>query len=178
MTNTMSEDRLRNVRAWAAARPDMSGSEVIVGAIDELLHLREVLTFPIITPEASSHALFIRVLSEHEKGQPVNGQDLINALMWRVKNQRREIARLQEKRAAVEPSEVPDCLRCGVAHYPPCPERPLGHTGGSDCPCSECVAWRTSKSNEQAAWACANSHVRNSDPNCRVCFPEKSGEQS
>lgn len=41
MTNTMSEDRLRNVRAWAASRPDMSGSEVIVGAIDELLHLRE-----------------------------------------------------------------------------------------------------------------------------------------
>lgn len=40
MTNTMSEDRLRNVRAWAAARSDMSGSEVIVGAIDELLHLR------------------------------------------------------------------------------------------------------------------------------------------
>lgn len=57
-------------------------------------------------------------------------------------------AAIQKLRAADEPSEVPDCLRCGVAHYPPCPERPLGHTGGSDCPCSECVAWRTSKSGE------------------------------
>jgi hypothetical protein len=38
---TISEDRLRNTRAWAAARPDMSGSGVIVGAIDELLQLRE-----------------------------------------------------------------------------------------------------------------------------------------
>lgn len=37
----LSEERLRNTRAWAAARPDMSGSEVIVGAIDELLQMRE-----------------------------------------------------------------------------------------------------------------------------------------
>lgn len=36
----ISEDRLRNTRAWAAARPDMSGSTVIVGAIDELIELR------------------------------------------------------------------------------------------------------------------------------------------
>lgn len=39
----ISEERLRNTRAWAAARPDMSGSEVIVGAIDELLRLRAAL---------------------------------------------------------------------------------------------------------------------------------------
>lgn len=39
----LSEDRLRNTRAWAAARPDMSGSKVIVGAIDELLELRALL---------------------------------------------------------------------------------------------------------------------------------------
>jgi hypothetical protein len=37
----ISEERLRNTRSWAAARPDMSGSSVIVGAIDELLALRE-----------------------------------------------------------------------------------------------------------------------------------------
>jgi hypothetical protein len=39
----ISDDRLRGVRAWAAARPDMSGSEVIVGAIDELLQYREFM---------------------------------------------------------------------------------------------------------------------------------------
>lgn len=39
----ISEDRLRNTRAWAAARPDMSGSTVIIGAIDEVIELREDL---------------------------------------------------------------------------------------------------------------------------------------
>lgn len=37
MTKPISDEQLRNARAWAAARPDMSGSDVIVGAIDELL---------------------------------------------------------------------------------------------------------------------------------------------
>jgi hypothetical protein len=36
----ISEARLLNTRAWARARPDMSGSEVIVAAIDELLARR------------------------------------------------------------------------------------------------------------------------------------------
>lgn len=36
----LTDERLRNVRAWAAARPDMSGSDAIVGAIDELLARR------------------------------------------------------------------------------------------------------------------------------------------
>jgi hypothetical protein len=40
MTKPITDDRLRNVRAWAAARPDMSGSDVIVSAIDELLERR------------------------------------------------------------------------------------------------------------------------------------------
>lgn len=40
MSERISEDRLRNTRAWAAARPEMSGNIVIVGAIDELLALR------------------------------------------------------------------------------------------------------------------------------------------
>lgn len=43
MTKQISEERLRNTRTWAAARPDMSGSEVIVGAIDELIELRSAL---------------------------------------------------------------------------------------------------------------------------------------
>lgn len=36
----VSEERLRNTRAWAAARPGLSGSAVIVAAIDELLQAR------------------------------------------------------------------------------------------------------------------------------------------
>lgn len=40
----LSGSAVRNVRAWAAARPDMSGSTAIVDAIDELLDLRERLT--------------------------------------------------------------------------------------------------------------------------------------
>lgn len=38
----ISEERLRNTRAWAAARPEMSGSAVIVGAIDELIRWRDL----------------------------------------------------------------------------------------------------------------------------------------
>lgn len=47
MSDTISEDRLRNTRAWAASRiGQMSGAEVIVGAIDELLHLRALTLDP------------------------------------------------------------------------------------------------------------------------------------
>lgn len=43
MTNQISEERLRNTRAWAASRVGtLSGAEVIVGAIDELLARREL----------------------------------------------------------------------------------------------------------------------------------------
>jgi hypothetical protein len=64
----------------------------------EIERLREVVTIPLITPESSSSStLCIRVLAEHEKGLPVNAQDLINALMWRVKNQREQLARLNRR---------------------------------------------------------------------------------
>jgi hypothetical protein len=120
--------------------PDISvpalGSGMYIGYLskelreyrDEIERLREVLTIPLITPEASSSALFIRVLSEHEKGQPVNGQDLINALMWRIGNQRREIARLQAKRAAAEPeAPLPESRSVhGMTTIPP--------EGGADIP--------------------------------------------
>ena len=59
----------------------------------EIERLREVVTIPLITPEAPP-GFYFRVLAEHEKGLPVNAQDLINALLWRVGNQRRVIARL------------------------------------------------------------------------------------
>ncbi len=36
----VSADQLRNTRAWAVARPNMSTSRVIVGAIDELIERR------------------------------------------------------------------------------------------------------------------------------------------
>jgi len=65
-------------------------------AADEIERLREVVTIPIITPEAPP-GVYFRVLAEHEKGQPVNAQDLINALMWRVKNQREQLARLNRR---------------------------------------------------------------------------------
>lgn len=58
MNESISEDRLRNTRAWAAARiGQMSGAEVIVGAIDELLSLRQ---FSGLLDEAA------HVLIEHE----------------------------------------------------------------------------------------------------------------
>lgn len=68
----------------------------LLAEVDRLL---EVMTIPNITPDTTSSSMFIRTLQEHERGQPVNTQDLINALMWRVANQRREIARLHEKGA-------------------------------------------------------------------------------
>lgn len=70
------------------------GEYVTWAAYERLL---EILTIPNITPDTTSSAMFLRTLREHEKCQPVNVQDLINALMWRVGNQRREIARLHEE---------------------------------------------------------------------------------
>lgn len=64
----------------------------------EIDRLTEILTIPNITLDTTSSAMFVRTLNEHEKGLPVNTQDLINALMWRVRNQRKEIARLLEVR--------------------------------------------------------------------------------
>lgn len=40
---------------------------------------------------------FAAVLQDAEKGEPINTQDLINALWWRLRNQRREIARVNEQ---------------------------------------------------------------------------------
>lgn len=80
-----------------------SGTEKVVYVTDadaaaleaEIERLREIATVPLLTPETTDSALFLRVLKEYEKGRPVNTQDLINALAWRVNNQRREIKRLQ-----------------------------------------------------------------------------------
>lgn len=94
-------------------------------AADEIERLQEVLTFPLITSEASSSALFIRVLSEHEKGQPVNGQDLINALMWRVGNQRRELARQNQDIARLK-NDIQE-LTCGDPRLVSSPDETAEH---------------------------------------------------
>ena len=47
------------------------------------------------------------ILHDHDKGQPVNAQDLINALAWRVRNQRREIAKLHERLRKKQSDEAP-----------------------------------------------------------------------
>jgi hypothetical protein len=87
------DERLTRLRLLANS--SIVGAE-IKWIVDEYDRLREVTTFPLITPEAPP-GLYLRVLAEHEKGQPVNAQDLINALMWRVKNQREQLARLNRR---------------------------------------------------------------------------------
>ena len=69
----------------------------------EIERLRETLTYPQITKDASPET-FKAVLRASDKGDPVNGQDLINALMWRVRNQTREITRLNDRLQAVSPT--------------------------------------------------------------------------
>lgn len=49
---------------------------------------------------------FADVFSELDKGYPVNTQDAMNALWWKVRNQQREIARLHQKSVA-EPELEP-----------------------------------------------------------------------
>lgn len=62
----------------------------------EIERLRETLNCPRLTSTASTEQI-TAVLHDWDKGRPVNTQDLINALAWRIDNQRREIARLQER---------------------------------------------------------------------------------
>lgn len=71
----------------------MEKGEYVTWAAYEFL--REILNFPRLTPDARTDQ-FAAVLRDHDKGEPVNAQDLINALMWRVRNQKREIVRLNE----------------------------------------------------------------------------------
>lgn len=67
---------------------------------------RETLTCPRLTPDAPAEQ-FQAVLRDHDKGQPVNAQDLVNALMWRVRNQRHEIAKLHERLRRKQSDEAP-----------------------------------------------------------------------
>jgi hypothetical protein len=81
-------------------------SQMLLNAAEEIERLRETLTFPRITPEAPAEQL-MAILHDHDKGRPVNGQDLINALAWRVRNQRREIAKLHERLRKKQSDEAP-----------------------------------------------------------------------
>lgn len=74
--------------------------KAMLAAAAELDRLNDILTFPTLTSDASTDQ-FAKVLIEHEKGRPVNGQDLINALMWRIKNQREQLARLNQRVSAM-----------------------------------------------------------------------------
>jgi len=73
-------------------------------------------------------AQYADVLREAEKGEPTNTLDLIDALWWRLRNQRREIARLhQQKRAAKLPPLHVDPT--GTTREPPhCPSCSCGTT--------------------------------------------------
>lgn len=60
----LTEERLRNTRAWAAARVgSLSGADVIVAAIDELLRYREIVGYelaePAVEPTASHIDAFL-----------------------------------------------------------------------------------------------------------------------
>lgn len=62
----------------------------------EIAQLKETFNYPRLTPDAPSEQ-YKAVLHDVDRGLPVNGQDLINALWWRIANQRREINRLNER---------------------------------------------------------------------------------
>lgn len=99
--NRTEEDVVKRLESWGVDDADSEELYALLAdASREIQRLREVVTFPIITRDAPS-ILYIRVLAEHEKGQPVNAQDLINALMWRIKNQRDQLARLNQRVSAM-----------------------------------------------------------------------------
>ncbi|HSV90878.1 MAG TPA: hypothetical protein VLH80_07245 [Nitrospiraceae bacterium] len=104
MPDHRPEDRINPHEKWlrklvaemqSAMPPTMSCIvNTILQAADEIGRLHETLTCPSLTVTASTEQIKA-VLHDWDKGRPVNTQDLINALAWRVANQRREIARLQ-----------------------------------------------------------------------------------
>lgn len=101
-----TEDLVTDLR-WMMEHPDPPGKrKILAAAIAEIERLRETLTFPRITPEAPAEQL-MAILHDHDKGRPVNAQDLINALAWRVRNQRREIAKLHERLRKKQSDEAP-----------------------------------------------------------------------
>lgn len=68
--------------------------KAMLSAAEELDRLHEILTFPTL-PRDPNPDQCKAVLRNWEKGRPVNGMDLVNALTWRLANQRSEIARLE-----------------------------------------------------------------------------------
>lgn len=78
--------------------------EGLASAMQESQRLPEILNCPRLTVEAPAEQVKA-VLRDVDKGLPVNGQDLINALWWRVRNQQREIAGLHKQRRSFEPPE-------------------------------------------------------------------------
>lgn len=109
MNEHRPEDLVAAMREWA----DSLNPEHYQGTVhllrkgaDEIERLRETLACPRLTPDAPAEQ-FQAVLRDHDKGQPVNAQDLVNALMWRVRNQRHEIAKLHERLRRKQSDEAP-----------------------------------------------------------------------
>lgn len=69
--------------------------------------LRETLTCSRLTLTAPTEQI-TAVLRDWEKGRPVNTQDLINALAWRVSNQRQELSKLHERLRRERLENAPD----------------------------------------------------------------------
>lgn len=92
----MAESNLSTDPTTLPDRLRAYGIAICHEAADELERLRETLTCPRLTPDAPTDQ-FAAVLKDWEKGRPVNTQDLVNALAWRLGNQRREISRLREQ---------------------------------------------------------------------------------
>jgi hypothetical protein len=59
----------------------------------------------------------VELLRRYDKGEPVDQGPLLDALTWRMGNQRREIARLSRPYSEREPPHCPTCS-CGMDHEP------------------------------------------------------------
>jgi hypothetical protein len=84
---------IEKARKWP--RDGFGEGQLFNDLADEIERLQEIVTCPRLTITAPTEQI-TAVLRDWDKGRPVNTQDLINALAWRVSNQRREIARLNE----------------------------------------------------------------------------------
>lgn len=64
----LTEERLRNTRAWAAARVgSLSGADVIVAAIDELLRYREIVGYELAESAPEPPAVeYVEEINLHE----------------------------------------------------------------------------------------------------------------
>lgn len=99
-------DRLRGRAFLQGVSYAMQAGAWMGEAAKEIERLQEIATCPRLTATAPVEQIKA-VLHDWDKGREVNTQDLINALAWRVDNQRREIARLNEALRRKASDEAP-----------------------------------------------------------------------